>query len=194
MAFEYLSGGSVNLFTLIFKEILRISPTLLYKYTSIQDQVLNLILLPHVILFLFLFGLGWAIIPENKGLRYLLMIVTYIFVVTQGWYGSFLIPLLQIYFWITLAFGLFLFFITRIIHPATAKGLGKAAGGLARDIGKRMGKEKQIERLEEELRHVRKDMKKHEPHIKDNPGAAQVYAQLTRQEFEIKRKIKELEK
>jgi len=122
------------------------------------------------------------------------MIVTYIFVVTQGWYGSFLIPLLQTWFWIVLVFGLFLFFIFRIIHPFTARRVGSAAGKLARDVGKRMGNEKQIERLEEELKHIRKEMKEQKPHVKNNPGAAQVYAQLTRQEFEIKRRIKELRK
>jgi len=191
MAFEYLSG-SVDLFNLIFNEILKIGPTLLYKYTTIQEQVFHLILLPHVILFLFLFGFGWAIIPENKGLRYLVMIVAYIFVVMQGWYGTFLVPLLEVWFWISLAFGLFLFFITRIIHPTTAQRLGGAAGKLARDLGKSMGKEKQIEKLEEELEYIRKEMREHKPHIEDNPGAAQVYAQLKQREFEIKKKIKQL--
>ena len=54
MAFEYL-GGSLDLFRLIFEQILKISPTLLYKYPTVQEQVFYLILLPHVILFLFLF-------------------------------------------------------------------------------------------------------------------------------------------
>ncbi len=191
MAFEYL-GGSVDLFRLIFNEILKISPTLLYKYTTIQEQVFYLILLPHVILFLFLFGFGWAVIPENKGLRYLVMIVTYIFVVMQGWYGSFLVPLLEVWFWITLVFGLFLFFITRVIHPATAQKLGRAGGKLAREMGKRAGREKQIEVLEEELDHVKSQMRTHRGHIKDNPGAAQVYHMLEQRKFELERKIKKL--
>jgi hypothetical protein len=193
MAFDYLSGGSIDLFRLIFQEILKISPTLLYKYTTVQEQVFKLILLPHVILFIFLFGFGMFVIPENKGLRYLVMIVAYIFVVIQGWYGTFLVPLLEVWFWLMLVFGLFLFFISRIIHPAAAKELGKAAGLVAQDIGKKMGKEKQIEKLAKELEHIEKQKQKYLPHIDDNPGAAQVYAQLEQREFEIKRKIEKLE-
>lgn len=194
MAFEYLgTGGTVNLFNLIFNQILKISPSLLYKYTTLQDQVFNLILLPHVILFIFLLGFGWGVMPQNKGLRYLVMIVTYIFVVTQGWYGTFLVPLLQVWFWIMLATGLFLFFAFKIIHPATARKLGDAAAKAAMDAGKRMGKDKQIEKLSQELSNVERQMRTHQPHIGENPGAAQVYAQLEQRKFEIERKIKELE-
>lgn len=192
MAFEYL-GGSVDLFRLIFEEILKISPTLLYKYTTIQNQVFFLILLPHVILFIFLFSFGWGIMPENKGLRYLVMIVAYIFVVIQGWYGSFLVPLLEVWFWIMLIFGLFLFFAIRIMHPFTAKRVGAAAGKLAEDLGKKMGREKQIEKLEKELQNIHRQKQKFLPHIDDNPGAAQAYATLEDREFKIKRKIDELE-
>ncbi len=194
MAFEYLGGGSsVNLFNLIFNQILKISPSLLYKYTALPDQVLHFILLPTVILFIFLFGFGQAVIPENKGLRYLVMIVTYIFIVTQGWYGTFLIPLLEGWFTITLVIGLFLFFITRVIHPSTAQKLGTAGAKIARDIGKNMGKDKQVESLAKELANVESQMRRHEPHIGDNPGAARVYAQLENRKFEIERKIKQLE-
>lgn len=193
MAFQYLgTGGTVNLFNLIFNQILKISPSLLYKYATLQDQVLNLILLPHVILFIFLLGFGWGVIPQNKGLRYLVMIVTYIFVVTQGWYGTFLVPLLQIWFWIMLVTGLFLFFAFKIIHPATARKLGDAAAKAAMDAGKRMGKDKQVERLAEELTSVQRRMSEQQPHIQNNPGAAQVYAQLQQREFALKRKIKQL--
>jgi len=193
MAFEYVgTGSSVNLFNLIFNQILKVSPSLLYKYTALPDQVLHFILLPHVILFIFLFGFGQMVISENKGLRYLVMIVTYIFVVMQGWYGTFLIPLLEGWFMITLVIGLFLFFMTKILHPATAQKLGMATAKMAKDAGKRMGKDKQIEKLSEELASVQQQMQRHYPHIGDNPGAAQVYAQLEQHEFELKRKIKEL--
>lgn len=194
MAFEYLgTNGSVNLFNLIFNQILKVSPSLLYKYTDLPNQVLHFILLPHIILFIFLFGFGYMVISENKGFRYLVMIVTYIFVIMQGWYGTFLIPLLEGWFMITLVIGLFLFFMTKILHPATAQKLGMATAKAAGDIGKRMGKDKQVEKLAQELSNVEKQMRTHQPHIGDNPGAAQVYAQLEQRKFEIERKIKELE-
>ena len=39
----------IDLFDLIFREILKISPNVLYNYTLIQDQILYLILIPTVI-------------------------------------------------------------------------------------------------------------------------------------------------
>jgi len=194
MAFQYLTGGSVDLFNLIFNQVLKVSPTILYKYTVIQDQVLHFILLPHVILFLFLFGFGQAVIPEHKGLRYLVMVVTYIFIIMQGWYGTFLIPLLEGWFTITLVFGLFLFFATRILHPATAQKIGMAAASLAKDAGKEIGKDKQIEKLADELEHITREIENYKQHEKQNPGAARIVAQLMERRYRIERKIKELEK
>jgi len=194
MVFEFLSGGSLDLFNLIFNQILKVSPTLLYKYSTIQDQVLHLILLPHVILFIFLFGFGQAVIHEHKGLKYLVMLVSYIFIVMQGWYGTFLIPLLEGWFMITLAVGLFLFFMTIIIHPATAQKLGNVGAGIARNIGKEMGKEKQTQKLAEELEHIEREIIRNEELVREgHQGAAQVVASLKQRKWAIERKIKDLE-
>jgi hypothetical protein len=191
MAFQYLSS-SLDLFNLIFNQILKISPTLLSNKT-LQEQVFQLILLPHVVLFLFLFSFGWGIIPENKGLRYLVMIISYIYIVMQGWYGSLVVPISLIWFPFLLIGGIILFFLFRVIHPITAQKLGEAGAMVAKDVGKRMGKDKQIEKLAEELSSVQRRMAEQRPHIENNPGAAQVYAQLEQREFALKRKIKQLE-
>ncbi|MBN2202993.1 MAG: hypothetical protein JW700_02320 [Candidatus Aenigmarchaeota archaeon] len=189
-----MSIASVDLFNLLFVELLKISPSLINNYNSISDQIINLILLPHAILFLFLLGFGQVIAHEHKGLRYLIITVTYIFIVTQGWYGSFLIPLFQTWFWISLVIAIFLFFITRIIHPYTAKNLAGSAGKLAYTMGRNAGREKEIELLEEELKHVRNEMKQYKNSIDHNPGAAEVYNRLRGREFELKREIKKLDK
>ena len=194
MAFEYLSGGTLNLFNLIFNQIFKISPTLLYKFTTIQDQTFQLILLPHVVLFLFLFSFGCGIIPENRGLRYLVMIVSYIYIVMQGWYGSLIVPITLAWFPLLLIGGLFLFFIFRIMHPVTAQKLGTAGALVAKDMGKRMGKDKQIERLEEEVRHLDEEMNRYRGHIGSDSGAAEAYRQLDKRKFALERKIKDLEK
>lgn len=192
MAFQYMSS-SLDLFNLIFNQILKISPSLLSKYATVQEQTVQLILLPHLVLFLFLFSFGWGIIPENRGLRYLTMIVSYIFIIMQGWYGSLVVPIAIAWFPMLLIFGLFLFFMFRIIHPVTAQKLGNVGADIAREFGKKMGKDKQIERLAEELSNVQRQKQNYRDSIDKNPGAAQVYAQLEQREFELKRRIKELE-
>jgi len=159
--------ATIDLFTLIFQDVLKISPNLLYKYTTLQDQIFNLIFLPHVVLFLFLFGFGMILVPEgrrtgqNKGLRYLVTAAAYIFIIYQGWYGTFLVPLLQTWFTIMLGFSLFLFFIAKIFPPFAAQKIGqevgKAAGGR---IGKELGKGKELEALQKELDDTQKTLNK----------------------------------
>ncbi len=145
---------TIDLFRIIFEEFLKISPDLISKYATIQDQLLYLVLVPHLILFLFLYGFGIMLIHEHAGLRFLLLITSYIFVVWGGWYGSFFIPLTIGWFYIMLIFGLFLFFISKILHPFTAKNIGaQVAKPLAESIGHHLiGKEKEREALEEEIK------------------------------------------
>jgi len=157
--------ATLDLFTLIFQEILKISPNILYKYTTLQDQLFNLIFLPHVVLFLFLFGFGAMIVPhgapegKNKGLRYLVIATTYIFIVYQGWYGTFLIPLLQTWFTIVLIFGLVLFLTVKIIHPFTVRSVGSVAGTeIVKSVGKQLGKGKELEALQKERDDTRKQL------------------------------------
>jgi len=194
MAFEFISGGSFDLFNLIFNQILKITPNLLNRYTNIPDQVLHLILLPHVILFLFLWGFGQAVSTENKGLRYLVMLVSYIFIVMQGWYGTFLVPLLEGWFMITLIIGLFLFFVTRIIHPATMGKLSNVSAKIAREAGKSFTKDKEIHRLAEELENIEKQIRYNQERARHgDTGASQVLGNLQNRKFEIERRIKDLE-
>jgi len=155
-----MAYGTVDLFNIIFQEILKIDWSLLSKYYTIQDQIIYLIFLPHVVLLLFLWGFGQMIVPPpggNKGLRYLIIAAAYIFIVYQGWYGTFLVPLLQTWFTYMLIFGLFLFFVTKFFHPLTARNLGRTVGTkLGASVGKQIGKGKAIEALEKEKDHIRK--------------------------------------
>lgn len=180
---------TVDLFKLIFEEILKISPQLMFKYTTLPQQLLHLIFLPHVILFLFLFGFGWMLAPEHRGFRYLLALAAYIFVVMQGWYGTFLIPLLESWFMIMLVFGLFLFFGSKIFHPLTAKKIGSR---VAPAIGKALAKKKEIERLEDELKFVRDRMRDLKGRMRGNPALEYQYEEYQKQEHKIKEKIDKL--
>lgn len=145
----------ISILQIIFTEYLKISPDLLSKYSTVQDQLVYLFLIPHLILLLFLFGFGLMIIQEHKGLRYLTTIVAYIYIVYAGIYGTLLVPLSISWFYIMLVFGIFLFFISKIFHPLQAQRLGQQIGGkIGASIGKSLGKEKEIEKLEDELKYV----------------------------------------
>ncbi len=145
----------INLFQLIFEEFLKISPDLISKYATIQDQLLYLILIPHAVLFLFLFGFGVFMGYGHKGLTFLLRIVAYIFIVWAGWYGTILVPLTISWFYIMIGIALFMFFVAKIFHPFTAQNLGEFASKVAGEMAdKTIGKEKERETLEEEIKMV----------------------------------------
>ncbi len=116
-------------------EVLRITPELLYKYTTIQDQLLWLIFIPHIIIFLFLFSFGYWISPGHHGLRYLLTLAGYIVIVFTGWYGSLLVPIVNTFFIMLLVTAFIFFIVSKVIHPAR----GAALHNLFTSIGKRAG-------------------------------------------------------
>ena len=190
--------AQIELFNLIFQEILKISPNVLYKYTLIQDQIIYLIFIPHVVLFLFLWSFGQIVVPSlggagHSGLRYLVVAAAYIFIVYQGWYGTFLIPLLQTWFTMMLIFGLFLFLVTRFFHPYTARKMGRGLGGaVGQSIGKQLGKGKAVEELEERLKFVRKQINDLKGRRAGNPSAEYQYNRYIEEEEELKKAIKKL--
>ncbi len=108
----------IDLFNLIFTQILKIDPTLITRYTTLQDQILYLILIPHVIVLLFLYSFAQLISGGHKGFRNLLGIVGYLFLIIAGWYGKFLVPIFITWFQILLVITAIFFIGSRIIHPA----------------------------------------------------------------------------
>lgn len=191
-----MAVASIDLFQIIFEQILKIDPTLIAKYTAIQDQLLYLIIIPHTILLLFLFGFGIMLMHEHRGLRYLLTVVTYVFIIWSGWYGSFLIPMVTAWFYIMLTFGLFLFFISKIFHPVTARRIGSQVGPLVgKGIGDIMNKGKIIEKLEDELNHVNKrlvEIDQDLQHSPQNPILLYQKDQYQKQKHELEKEIKKL--
>jgi len=124
---------TIDILNLLFNDILRINPVTISKYTTPQTQLLNLFLIPHIILFLFIYGLSWILVPMHKGLRYLAAIAAYLTIVIQGspysYYGM-ILPLLNLWWQIALVVGLFFFIWSRFIHPSKTPELfniGKAA-------------------------------------------------------------------
>jgi hypothetical protein len=199
MAFQYLSG-SINLFNLIFTQILKISPSLISKYTTIQDQILNLVLIPHVILFLFIYAFSIGIVARitggHKGFSTLVGVISYIYIIWNGWYGTFLIPLLNAWFMIALVCSLVLFFITVVISPAKSPALtklGAEAGKMAgKKFGEAIGKDKKLEKLYKEKEFAEQQIRKYESDRANNPGAAQAYAAYNDKLHEIENEIRKL--
>ncbi|MEM7820864.1 MAG: hypothetical protein QW751_01525 [Candidatus Aenigmatarchaeota archaeon] len=85
-----MPAPTIDLYSLIFETILRIDPYTLSRYTTIQDQLLWLLLIPHAILLLFLMGFGRGIAGGHKGMGYIISIIAYLFFIWSGIYGTFL--------------------------------------------------------------------------------------------------------
>jgi hypothetical protein len=201
MAFQYLSG-SINLFNLIFTEILKVSPSLISKYTNVQDQVLNLILIPHVILFLFIYAFSIGIVGRitggHKGFSTLVGVISYIYIVWNGWYGTFLIPLLNAWFMIALVFGLILFLVTVVVHPARGPALtnlGKEVGKMAgKKIGESINKDKKVELLYREKEHEEEEIRHFQEILRQDAGNSGAASSLSAHEDKLHQISEEIRK
>ena len=194
---------ALDLMTLIFTQILKISPSLMAQYPSIQDKLIYLILIPHVILIMFIaifsdiFSVSLRRGTVHGTIKYLVAIVTYIFIIYSGWYGGFFVAIANAWFIILLIFGVIGFFLIRIVPPQMMVGLGGVAAKLGENVGKNLSKEKAREKLEEELKALRKEeirlMQEYDK-ARSTPGlylqANALYKELT----EVKKAIKQLEK
>jgi uncharacterized membrane protein len=196
MAFNYLSG-SVNLFNLIFTQILKISPSLISHYTSLQDQVLYLIFIPSIIILFFVWTFGyWIVGNANKGFRLLISLASYIYIVYSGWYGSFIIPIILAWFPIVLISFFAFFIMTRIFHPMNVQGASKvmtAAYEKATSRSKEISTmEKQIEEVDKKIR----QLKSMEGRVSGNDRAmaelVSKEAQLEHIKIELKNKLERL--
>lgn len=185
--------AAIDIISLLFNDFLRINPSTISQYTTPQTQLLNLFLIPHVILFLFIYGFAWIIAPTHKGFKYLISISAYLFIVLMGqpysYYGM-LLPLFLLWWQLALGIGLFFFIWGRIIHPSKVPELfniGKAAAAKVTE------KEKKRKALEEEIDSTKKQIAVLQAEA-NNPGvepAARAYIQS--QIGNLKAKLKDLE-
>jgi len=151
---------TIDLFRIVFEEFLKISPDLVSKYSTIQDQLLYLFLIPHAILLLFIFTFGyWFVGNAHKGLRLIISLVAYIYLIWAGWYGTFVIPIVNA-FLPMLIISWFLFFIfSRVFHPLNlggASGVIKGASDVVKgSIAEGKAKEKVAKEMELIARRIR---------------------------------------
>lgn len=128
---------------LIFVEVLKISSKVLSDYPQMQDKLLYLIFIPHILLIIFIWifadsvaRIGGGI---HTGIRALVAIGTYIFLIFAGWYGTWIVPIFVGLWQIILVLALITFVASRFIHPARAKemmALGKVMGEKVTEKGK----------------------------------------------------------
>ncbi len=167
-----------DLFTLVFEQFLKISPQLISKYTSVQDQLLYLILIPHAILILFLIAFGRGIvgraIGQHKGLNILISVVAYIYIIWAGWYGTLIVPLTIGWFFIAIVITLFVFFISIIWHPAAAPAGAGLAHAVAGAITQRtIGRQRDIERLHREIEAIDRSIERLHREMDERPELRQ---------------------
>lgn len=149
--------ATFDLMSFVFEEILKIDSYTMAQNPAIQDKLVNLFLIPHIVLILFLFGFGYMLAREHKGLRYLLAIGAYILIIYSGWYGM-LAKLSVTWFLVMIVFGLVLFFLSKIFPHASAAKLGPVGSLIGQKVFKSVGKGKEIERLEDEKARLDKEL------------------------------------
>lgn len=148
---------ATDVYSIIFQEILQITPRLISQYSSVQDQLLYLILIPHLVLLLFLVAFSKGIVGRvlggaHPGFNYLFTIVGYIFVIVSGLYGSWLVPFMITWFYLGLIIAFGLFFLSIIFHPSRAAAGIKMFTEGGKIIGeKTVGRGKKIRAYQDQI-------------------------------------------
>ncbi len=139
-------------------------------------------LLPHIVLFIFLFIFAQPIHKLHNGLGVLFGVGAYIFIIYEGWYGAILAPLLIWWFVLSIIMGLGYFFITKFMGAGEQRGnVGKWAG---EKIKKGMKKEKVIQQLEMDINDYKQKLKN-----TNNDEQIKIYTQKLEELRETKKKI-----
>jgi hypothetical protein len=148
--------NGIDLFEIIFEMILQIDPSTLVKYSTLQDQLLFLILVPHIVLLLFIVAFSRSIVRRvvgsHRGFEYLFALAAYLVVILTGWYGGFLVPILITWFYVGLIVAFIIFILSIVISPARTTVLAKMFKETGSVIGKEtIGKSKRKKAIEKEI-------------------------------------------
>ena len=127
---------------------------------SLPNQIINLLIIPHIVLFIFLFSATKFVARTiSSGIQKLLMLGLYLFIVINGWYAAFA-SLSQ--FWMFLLLGasaVFFFIGGRIAKPSDVERLSGWAGKVSNKVSDVGGfKERQLAKQEfEDLKKIIND-------------------------------------
>lgn len=187
----------------VFEQVLRIDPSTISNYSTMQDQLLYLILIPHIVLFLFIVafsrGIVTRVVGQHRGFEYLFGIAAYFVIVLGGWYGSILVPILLTWFYIAIGIALIIFIISIVFSPARAPALFRLGTEVGKTIGeKTTGKTKKREAIVKEIDILKAERNAIQDRLNDSrkSGTATkeflAYSQMNLQDFD--RRIARLQK
>ncbi len=185
---------AIDIITLVFEQILRIDPSVMFKYATTQDQLLYLLFIPHIVLLMFIAAFSKSVVSRmlgaHTGFKYLVSIAIYIFFILSGWYGR-LTGILVNWLLVSLLIAFVIFMMSILWHPsATGMGL-KLAGEVGGLIGKAtVGKSKAIKTLKKELEIVDASIERHERAHVTTPEA-RAYNEMQIQMLEEKKAVLE---
>jgi|GEM_PF-2317671 len=151
---------------------------------NLEHDLIFSFFLPHLVLFIFLIMLSSSVpglSKDNgkKGLRLLLVIGSYIFIVYTGIYG-FLAYWLVIWLAVAIVISLLKFFLLRAVgSPSNRKDIAKSFGGIA---AKSWSKRKKLNKIDKQINQVRK-LRKDNPHSDE---LNRILAELKMEKEEIK--------
>ena len=188
---------AMDITTLIFQNILQISPQLMSKYSTLQDQMLYLILIPHIVLLLFIFafskGIVGRVIGGHPGFEYLFSLVAYLFFIIGGWYGAYIVPIMIAWFYIGLIAALAVFVLSAVFNPARAPGAMKFFSEAGKKVGDAagLGKDKAKAAMQNEIDALKDEEKALQKKMPSEPSS-RAYTQM--QIADIERRIARLEK
>jgi len=182
---------------LIFVQVLKISSSTLAQYPQMQDRLLYLIFIPHILLLIFIWifadsvaRIGGGI---HKGIRALTAIGVYVFLIFGGWYGAWIVPIFVGLWQIILALALITFVASRFIHPARAKemmALGKLVGEKVTEKSKIR---KKLEHERDALKRMIKEIEKTHPTTTEGMQYKEMQlAQLRAKLAQIEHELEEL--
>ena len=93
-----------NIIEFILQDLLKIAPHIIRDYSAVQDQLVFLILIPHVVLLLFVYIFADSISrmaiagpTGHRGFKVLIGVAAYLTIMMTGWYGEILLPIFIIW-------------------------------------------------------------------------------------------------
>jgi len=181
---------TLDLMSIIFDQILKISPVLQSQYPLVQDKLIYLLLIPHAILLLFLYSFAmWIVQSGHRGFNILFMLIGYVFIIYAGFYGTILIPLFVNYFVITVGISIFFFIMSRILPMNYLPGLIKLGSETGKAVGKAtVGKGKEEKALKSQIQVLGDFIRKNEGSDSDRVKQLVAEAELEKRKMEEKLK------
>jgi len=186
---------AVDVFQMLV-DIFKINQNLVYEYANQGPlyQIFYLLFFPSIFIIIFIWILSHAIIGQHKGLRILLSVGVYAFIILQGYYSLFIV--LSKY-WL---FGLLVLgFLYILVYRGGIRGGGGGGGGHGAAHGKALGMggivEKFTERAKFQLsgqeREKVKLIKNHIDQLKNMSTGTHAYGEMY---FDTERELSELGK